>query len=328
MKKVSLNLGRFTCRLTHTHATFALIFISSRLRSNLVRVSITSPGFIRRLNSTDHNFSLPLELSVYFFLQSARCIIATGMLGLSVPDLYKQREMKRLLRISYYLNKRSLKNMCSCSWKGKNKNKGMMSRGQSGVTLDISPDAIKAVLRGRSTIYLISKVKMLMRERESLSVDHHLIAALPFSSPSPSLPTSALMNQFSRISGALDSSHSPQNPCVNFCPSRSWETAHLQALPGIISLHRIHGLFKSQQEAVRWVKAGGRRRHRSSWLVWGPNKIVIFNSGQVLLLLTLQIFFFFFFFFFSPRFQVDSPFLPLTLALGHYWSALCRRHAR
>lgn len=203
----------------------------------------------------------------------------------------------------------------------------MISRGQSGLTLDISPDAIKAVLRGRSTIYPISKVKMLMRERESLSVEHHLIAALPFSSPSPSLPTSALMNQFSRISGALDSSHSPQNPCVNFCSSRSWETAHLQALPGIISLHRIHALFKSQQEAVRWVKAGGRRRYRSNWLVWGlsnrrPNKTVIFNSSQVLLLLSLQIFFYLF------AFKWIHSFLPLTLALGHYWSALCRRHAR
>lgn len=68
------------------------------------------------------------------------------------------------------------------------------------------------------------------------------------------------------LAGARDWSHSPQNPWVN-CSGWRWETAHLQVLPGIISVHWNRALFKSQQDVVRRVKANSRRRSCSKWLV-------------------------------------------------------------
>lgn len=106
MKKVSLNLGRFTCRLTHPRTTSSLIFIS--LSSGVIWFGCQSPVFTL-LGVKKHRSTLILQSGDYWY------IIATGTLGLSVHDLYKQRKMKRPLQINYYLNKLSLKNTCSCS---------------------------------------------------------------------------------------------------------------------------------------------------------------------------------------------------------------------
>lgn len=103
---------------------------------------------------------------------------------------------------------------------------------------------------------------------------HHLPGATHPQTTTTTLPNSALVSQCRGIRGAHDESHSLQSPRVNFCSSRSWKTAHLQALPGIIRVQWNRALFKSQQDVVRWVKG------RQETLLFQMTSLGLPTSGE------------------------------------------------